>query len=142
MKLADIERLIDSGESDTVEFKKSTGQLRRAFQTLCAFLNGHGGQVIIGVTSKGKITGQQISDSTLEDVASHIAKLEPPASVMIHRIPLEGSEEKDLLVLGADPGDATVPFAYDGRPYQRLGNTTVVMPQERYQALLIERTHS
>jgi ATP-dependent DNA helicase RecG len=58
MGVAEIQRLADSGESETVEFKKSTGQLSRAGETLCAFLNTEGGQVLIGVTPKGKVTGQ------------------------------------------------------------------------------------
>lgn len=40
MKLLDIEQRIEAGESETLEFKKSTGQLSRAGETLCAFLNG------------------------------------------------------------------------------------------------------
>lgn len=51
MKLADIERLVAGGESETVEFKQSTGQLARAAETLCAFLNASGGKVVLGVTS-------------------------------------------------------------------------------------------
>lgn len=35
-----------------------------------------------------------------------------------------------------------LPFTYDGRPYQRIGTTTSVMPQERYQELLLRRVHS
>jgi ATP-dependent DNA helicase RecG len=42
MRLADVERLVAKGESEELEFKKSTSQLRRAAETLCAFLNGTG----------------------------------------------------------------------------------------------------
>jgi hypothetical protein len=38
-----------AGESETVEFKKTIGQLSRATEALCAFLNAHGGQVLFGV---------------------------------------------------------------------------------------------
>ena len=34
------------------------------------------------------------------------------------------------------------PFTYDGRPYQRVGTTTSRMPQDRYEALLLERAHA
>lgn len=44
MTLADLEQLIAQGESETLELKRSTAELRRAGETLCAFLNGEGGQ--------------------------------------------------------------------------------------------------
>lgn len=47
MTILEIEALVRRGESDSVEFKKSTGQLTRAAETLCAFLNGHGGIVLL-----------------------------------------------------------------------------------------------
>ena len=40
MTISELEALVRRGESDSVEFKKSTGQLTRAAETLCAFLNG------------------------------------------------------------------------------------------------------
>jgi predicted HTH transcriptional regulator len=43
-----------TGESATLEFKKSTAELRRTGETLCGFLNGDGGRVLIGVTPAGK----------------------------------------------------------------------------------------
>jgi ATP-dependent DNA helicase RecG len=41
----EIEKLILLGESETLEFKASTAQLKPAFKTACAFLNGEGGTV-------------------------------------------------------------------------------------------------
>jgi len=69
MTLTDIKRLVSRGESGTLEFKKSTGQLERAAETLCAFLNANGGIVLVGVTSEGEIVGQQVSDKTQQDIA-------------------------------------------------------------------------
>jgi predicted HTH transcriptional regulator len=37
MTLSDIQELANSGESETVEFKKSTSLLSRAFESVCAF---------------------------------------------------------------------------------------------------------
>ena len=36
-----------SGESDALEFKKSTAEKDRACRTLCAFANGQGGRVLL-----------------------------------------------------------------------------------------------
>jgi len=47
MQLQDVEKLIRNGESETVEFKKSTGQRTTAAKTLCAMLKGTGGMVLL-----------------------------------------------------------------------------------------------
>lgn len=67
LNLAELEQLVATGESETLEFKRSTAELRRAGEALCAFLNGEGGQVVIGVAPEGKVVGQQVSDNTLAD---------------------------------------------------------------------------
>ena len=55
MNFEELNNIVSQGESDAVEFKKSTGQLRRAGETLCGMLNGSGGIVLIGVTPEGRI---------------------------------------------------------------------------------------
>jgi len=63
-----ITRLIATGESETLEFKETTGTRREATQTLCAMLNHRGGRVLFGVTPKGHLIGQQVSDDTVKKV--------------------------------------------------------------------------
>jgi len=140
MNLADLERLAAKGESEDVEFKKSTSQLRRAGETLCGFLNGTGGLVLVGVTSEGQIVGQTVADSTLREVAAMLERFEPAAPVRIHRVPVKKHEE--AIVLQAAGAFDARPFVFDGRAYQRVGTTTSVMPQARYQSLLLERAHA
>ena len=58
MKIENIEQICSlalQGENNTVEFKKSTGQLERGMETLCAFLNRDGGTVLFGISDKGEI---------------------------------------------------------------------------------------
>ena len=61
MKLASLKKLVARGEGPELEFKRTTGELREAMQTLCGFLNTAGGVVLFGVDRKGKIEGQQVS---------------------------------------------------------------------------------
>jgi ATP-dependent DNA helicase RecG len=141
MTIAEIESLARRGESESIEFKKSTGQLSRAAETICAFLNGYGGVVLIGVLPDRKIVGQIVGDSTLQDMAQALRRFEPPAPVQIQRIALPDSE-REVLVLRSDASHESRPFTFDGRPYERIGSTTSVMPQEKYQRLLLERAHT
>lgn len=140
MDLGELRRLAAAGESETVEFKKSTAQLRPAAETLCGFLNANGGQVLFGVSSRGDIEGQDVADSTLRNIAATLRKFEPPGHVAIERVSLPSGRE--ILVLSAATAHDARPFAFRGRPYQRVGSTTTLMPQDRYQRLLLERAHA
>ncbi|MBL8842982.1 MAG: ATP-binding protein [Planctomycetes bacterium] len=60
--------LAAAGESATLEFKKSTAEKERAFRTVCAFANGEGGRVVIGVTPAGKVVAQIVNERTLEEL--------------------------------------------------------------------------
>jgi ATP-dependent DNA helicase RecG len=137
MELEELQRIVAAGESETVEFKKSTGLLTRAGETLCAFLNGSGGRVFFGIAPDGQIVGQQVSDKTQREVAAMLARFEPAAKIETERLHLANGHE--VLVLKAKPTPLLVPFIFEGKPYQRIGPTTSVMPQEHYQALLLER---
>lgn len=68
MNLRELKKLVKLGESERIEFKKSTGQRTVAAKTVCAMLNSIGGFVIFGVTDKGEITGQKVSAKTIEDI--------------------------------------------------------------------------
>jgi ATP-dependent DNA helicase RecG len=139
MELEELQGIVAEGESDTVEFKKSTGLLHRACETLCAFLNARGGQVFFGVTPEGKIPGQQVSDKTQQEVAAMLSRFEPAAPVQISRIPVANGLE--VLMLEARPAPHLMPFVFEGKPYQRAGTTTSVMPQVNYHTLLLQRSH-
>ncbi|MCB9882220.1 MAG: putative DNA binding domain-containing protein [Planctomycetes bacterium] len=140
MTLAAIQKLIAKGESEKVEFKKSTAQLKPAARTLCAFLNDNGGTVILGVTDAGKIIGQEVSDKTRREVAGMLDAFEPPAPVTVEYLDLAGGK-KVIVFEAAAPAD-THPFTFEGRAYRRVETTTSVMPQEQYEAMLLERAHA
>ena len=134
-----LRELVAQGESETIEFKKSTKLQTAGFKTLCAFLNGHGGYVLFGVSDSGRIQGQDISDRTLQSIAADIRKLEPVPEVEVIRVHLPGSE-LEVLVLQATSAPELIPFTYDGRAYQRVATATSRMPQELYQRSLMGRS--
>ena len=88
----DIIALTQTAESRTLEFKETTGQLERGMETLCAFLNADGGTVLFGVTDKGEIKGQEISDKTRRDLVEAIRRIEPLALVHVSYISIRYSE--------------------------------------------------
>ncbi len=133
-----IKELTACAESGRVEFKETTGQLERGMETLCAFLNGNGGTVLFGVTDKGKIIGQEVSDKTKRDIAEAINRLEPIAAVQISYVPLPDNKKK-VIVFHAEESRLDRPFCYRGRSYMRVESVTTIMPQSKYNELLIQR---
>lgn len=75
--LEDVEILAGGGESETVEFKLTTGQKHEAARTLSAMLNGHGGTVLFGVRRDRAVIGQLVADKTLEDVTQACRAVRP-----------------------------------------------------------------
>lgn len=135
-----LEQLVRHGETETIEFKKSSTQLRRAMETLCGMLNGAGGRVLIGITPEGCIVGQTVSDKTLRELADFLRCFEPMATILQTNVSI--GDDKDVLVLEACPDPTQRPYVFEGRPYQRIGPATSVMPQENYHRLLAERPDS
>lgn len=53
--------LINSGESVTVEFKKSRTEVTKdVYETVCAFSNRNGGHIFLGVKDNGEILGIEV----------------------------------------------------------------------------------
>ena len=91
-----------SGESETLEFKGTTGARREAAMTVCAFLNQEGGQVLFGVTPAGAVAGQQVGERTIEELSAEIQRIDPPAFPTVERIPVDGGRE--VIVVTAAQG--------------------------------------
>ncbi len=134
-----IARIVAAGESETLEFKSTTGTRREAARTVCAMLNQQGGQVMFGVTPDGGVVGQQVGDRTIEEIGDELARIDPPAFPTIERIPV--ADDRDIVSITVIQGQAR-PFMYRGRAYRRVGNTTVEMRADEYQRMLFERMHS
>ena len=54
MEWPDVERRIGAGEDARTEFKRGIGDMRGVGKTLCAFANGEGGLLVIGVDDTGE----------------------------------------------------------------------------------------
>lgn len=140
MTLDQIKKIVEKGESSSVEFKKSIGaeSLSVVFKTVCAFLNGEGGVILIGVTDSGKIVGQEVSDKTRREIANGISELEPPAQSQIAINYEAVDNQKQVIVIKVRAGDH-IPYIFDGRPFHRVQSTTSKMPQHRYEQLIKQR---
>ncbi len=133
-------QLLKQGEGPTFEFKRSTGELREGLQTVCAFLNGLGGMVLFGVRPDGGAEGQHVTEQTLREIAQALDRFEPPVNIPVER--LSTGAGRAVLVLRVEGTSDSIPFTYEGRPYERVGSTTRKMSQEQYEKLLLDRSHA
>jgi ATP-dependent DNA helicase RecG len=129
---------VASGESETLEFKSTTGERREGARTLCAMLNHRGGRVLFGVKPGGQVIGQQVSDRTIEEVAQELREIDPPAFPSIDRVAVGNGRE--VLVVTVSTGQNR-PYSYRGQSYRRVGNTSPVMSRDEYNRVLLERLH-
>lgn len=84
MTIKDIEKLVASDESRTLELKKTTGELKYAMHTACVFLNSDGGWLIFGVTpTSHRILGQDVTDNTKQEIARALSGLEPLVDAVV-----------------------------------------------------------
>lgn len=134
----DIRKLASGDEGGRTEYKLITGQLERGMETLCAFLNGEGGTVLFGVADNGKITGQEVSDKTKRKLQEAIRLFEPFATITVSYANIPDTD-KQVIALYAEEQRYMRPFTYKGRAYQRIESVTSVMPQDKYNHLLMQR---
>ena len=134
----EIAALAATGESETLEFKETTGTRRETAMTTCAFLNQRGGQVLFGVTPAGTVVGQQVSERTIEKLSAELRQIEPEAFPTVERVPV--GVDREVIVVSTDRGTSR-PYTYRGAAYRRVGNTTVKMSAYQYEQMLLERFH-
>lgn len=126
------------GESETLEFKRSTRKRREAVRAVCAMLNHRGGRVLFGIEPDGRVVGQQVGDRTIEEVAYELGEIDPPVFPRIDRVPLEDGRE--VLVISVPTG-INRPYSYRGQAYRRVGNTNRALSRGEYNRILLERVH-
>ena len=138
MTFDDIQQIILQGESRTLELKKTTGELKDAMHTACAFLNTSGGWLIFGVAPKSlKIVGQDVTDNTQQEIALALSNLEPRIEIPVFYIDVPETKGKKLIVMHFE-GFAwgREPFTYHGCPYYKVESTTKEMPRDMYKERL------
>jgi len=127
---------LSGGESEWLEFKKTTALLKEAVQTLCAFANHKGGVLYFGVADNGSVLGQSVTDDTLKNIANTVKlNTDPKLYPQVEKVEIDGKACVRVCI-EQSPLKPHVAF---GRPYLRVGPTTQQLAQEQYQLLLQQR---
>ncbi|MAG08525.1 transcriptional regulator [Candidatus Woesearchaeota archaeon] len=106
-------------ESETVELKKSTSELKEGIISIVAILNKHSsGVLLFGIDPKGKVVGQQVSETTIRNISQKISNsIEPKIFPEIKKKEIEGKDCIAVYFKGYEPI-----YYMDAKAYIRVGD--------------------
>jgi predicted HTH transcriptional regulator len=121
-----LEKLIENGETQSLEFKESLRKQKEALNDLCGMINTEKstGMVVFGVKPDNTICGVEPGDldSAQQTLTRSIReKFEPVLSHSIKLLTLQG---KQLVIIEASRSQEVPYFEYDGRAFIREGSVT------------------
>lgn len=106
-------------ETETLEFKKTTGEVKEGMVSIAAILNKHGvGTLYFGVKPNGDVMGQEVSESSLRDVSRLVYEtIKPQIYPVIKEEILDGRHVIKVEFSGEDK-----PYSASGRYYLRTAD--------------------
>jgi len=137
--------LLRAPEADNVERTVSTTNTNKFCEAICAFANdmpGHGqpGYLLIGAEDgTGSITGLNITDQLLQNLASHrdSGEIVPLPSLTVRKICFP---EGNIAVVEVQPSDMP-PVRYRGRVWVRVGPRRGIATEQEERTLTERRVH-
>ena len=122
-------------ETETLEFKKSTSELKEAMHSICAMLNKHQyGELYFGVKPDGTVIGQVVTEESLREVSQKIKNfIEPKIYPEIEKVVLDGRD----CVHVKFSGNQVPYFAYNVARI-RVADEDLVMSREEITKLLLQ----
>ncbi len=123
-------------ESETLELKKSTAQLKPAVISIVAILNKHQeGKLYFGVKDDGTVVGQEIGNDTLRTISQAIsAYIEPKVYPVIRQVTFEGKSCIEVEFQGNE-----VPYFAYGRAYIRTSDEDKPLSVKELENLILRK---
>lgn len=122
-------------ETETVEHKKSTSEMREGMESIASILNKHGhGTLYFGVRpSDGEVIGQDVSEKTLRDVSQAISnRIEPRVYAQIERLATEDGKA----YIRVEFSGFETPYSCDGRYRIRSADEDLPMSRAKLQEMM------
>ena len=126
-------------ETESVEFKKTTGELKEGIVSIASMLNKNGFCTLyFGVRNDGEAVGQEIGDGTLRDISRAIAQSIKPQ--LVPTITLELLDGRNVIKVLAE--GAEKPYSAYGRYYIRTADEDREMAPEQLAHFMQEKEHA
>lgn len=129
---------METRESEVVEFKKTTSELKEGVISLASMLNKHKyGTLYFGVKNDGSIFGQQIGKTTTADISKTIKNnLKPRITPQIEIINEQGKDIIKVVVRGED-----VPYSAYDRYYIRSDDEDLIMTNTQLEQFFLNKNY-
>ena len=124
-------------ESEVLEFKKSTSELKEAVISISSILNKHKkGELFFGVRNDGEVIGQVIGSSTLRDISRAISDhIEPKIYPSIDTVKIKGKSCIKIEFQGED-----IPYHAYGRVYIRVADEDKQLSANEMRKVIIKKS--
>jgi ATP-dependent DNA helicase RecG len=116
-----ILKIIESGESQEVEFKESFSSSQRFSEIMCGFANTYGGILLIGVNKRKEIVGLSgDTDEIQQKVSSSAQAVSPPLlpSIELHQI-----DNKKIIAITIQRAIDNTFHTFQGVIWAKVGST-------------------
>lgn len=126
-------------ETETKEFKESTGELHQAIEAIAAILNKHSrGELYFGVKDNGDLKGQIVNDSTIRSITDGILRdIEPRIIPTVEKITYENIEYIKVSFYGMQK-----PYSAFGKFLIRVGTQNRQMTRDELRRLIKNEDYS
>ena len=123
-------------ETEKLELKKTTSELKEAIISVVAMLNKHKkGKIIFGVKSSGDVVGQDVNEKTLRDVSKAVSDfVEPKIFPKVYEDVIDG---KSCVVVDFEGG--SLPYYAYGRAYMRVSDEDKLLSAKELEKLILEK---
>ncbi|MBS1912933.1 MAG: putative DNA binding domain-containing protein [Bacteroidetes bacterium] len=136
MNTNELLRIISEGENDRLELYGGDMPVEIIARHLCAFLNGNGGRLILGVGNDGTILGVPNADSAARAFPSMLSRLITPSALWtVERVDING---RVLLVMEIPEG-MDKPYVVGGGIYMRRAGRCIAATREEISRLIAAR---
>ena len=119
-----IRSILAKGESAHVEFKSATASLEALGETICAFLNSGGGQIVVGVRDGGRIEGE-VSAKKIEKMLRQLSGGTVPGGLITPNAVWDVSEERldeGVMAIIDVPSGGDLPYVFRDSIFIRIGS--------------------
>ncbi|HBG48806.1 MAG TPA: transcriptional regulator [Cyanobacteria bacterium UBA9971] len=124
---------LTNNESQNTEYKEKFTD--GVFKTLSAFANTNGGVVFVGIADNKEIIGIEYSPEEIKKITEQIVN-----KLGVHPS-IEYFETEGNNILKIEVKKSSMPVSYNGKYYDRVGNTTREMQGEKLKAFFIKGTN-
>src|SRR3989338_2817959 len=123
-------------ESEILELKKSTSELKEAVISMAATLNKHKkGELCFGISKNGEVIGQTVSDATLREISRTISDhIEPKIFPKIEQVIIDNKSCIKLEFEGKE-----IPYFAYGRAYIRTGTENRPLSAKELENIILHK---